>query len=928
MKKAATRVLAVLLAVIMAVACIPSGAVYEAGDTVATYTVTSAEVHNLGDGLVYNEYRYNDSKGIGQVCFTMEFNPKTSDFRSYLYHTKASHGYTIVEDVKNAQAEGLEVYAAINGDFFSMETNNYGTPIGFYGTEGKVTVGDAGLAGYSLVIAEDGTADVVYSKLVYGLTIGGANYNDKLTAINKRANPYSANYIYYFDSDIGAVSPTAAADSRTELVCTITEGSLSIGGTLKGTVSEIKASGSVAIGDNQFVLSAGTGVDLASVAVGTEVVLTVAESVEASKETMENAYHFIYAHQTMKVDGYDRWANGDLVDPGLSEQFAQRCVVGIKEDGTIIYFVCDGRKTGDAGTNGFNYDMIMEIMAPYNCTDIINFDGGGSTAVVVGESDGKFSYEFIGGGTGTGRSVANSILIVRDPNADPLPEKTYEDIVDTEGTELRNVAINKSYTLEQYGSSKPTFLSTVQGDATGRKLTNGKYRTADNSSEALTMVSIGVEHQLHMVMDLGQVRDDIRNVTWRGVTETGARTFNTSNLIVYVSDDGVNFSESLAGDITKVDTGIANTNDVVYSFKEAQSGRYLKLVFGNTTNEMQVDEVEVWAMVDENEPIEEPLPEDASDLPAEDPSEDCINVALDKSYTITVDGGPIYNFYETSKDPRYYSGPTAESTPQKLTNGQIGTEGSFNDGHTLGIRTGTSKLIEIIVDLGEVNEKIKFVRLLNIIDNAGSFGKLDAADVSFSIDGTEYTSATCRVNSTAVTNTHYHNLTLQCNTLGSARYVKISFLTPKFLIAMGELEIYTAPNDPDESIDDTSSEDSSEDITSEETTEDITSEESSDVISSDEETSDVVSSEDSSEDSSDGESSEEAVIAYGDVNVDGAINSLDAAQTLKHDALLITLEGDALAAGDVNGDGTVNSLDAAQILKYDAKLIQSFPVEG
>jgi len=70
------------------------------------------------------------------------------------------------------------------------------------------------------------------------------------------------------------------------------------------------------------------------------------------------------------------------------------------------------------------------------------------------------------------------------------------------------------------------------------------------------------------------------------------------------------------------------------------------------------------------------------------------------------------------------------------------------------------------------------------------------------------------------------------------------------------------------------------------------------------------------------------VIAYGDVNVDGAINSLDAAQTLKHDALLITLEGDALAAGDVNGDGTVNSLDAAQILKYDAKLIQSFPVEG
>ncbi|MBE6678837.1 MAG: hypothetical protein E7597_08600, partial [Ruminococcaceae bacterium] len=33
---------------------------------------------------------------------------------------------------------------------------------------------------------------------------------------------------------------------------------------------------------------------------------------------------------------------------------------------------------------------------------------------------------------------------------------------------------------------------------------------------------------------------------------------------------------------------------------------------------------------------------------------------------------------------------------------------------------------------------------------------------------------------------------------------------------------------------------------------------------------------------------------------------------------------EGLAVADVNGDGTVNSLDAAQILKYDAKLITEF----
>jgi len=66
-------------------------------------------------------------------------------------------------------------------------------------------------------------------------------------------------------------------------------------------------------------------------------------------------------------------------------------------------------------------------------------------------------------------------------------------------------------------------------------------------------------------------------------------------------------------------------------------------------------------------------------------------------------------------------------------------------------------------------------------------------------------------------------------------------------------------------------------------------------------------------------------VLYGDVNGDGDINSLDAAQVLKYDAQLIVFEGDGLAAADVNADGKVDSLDAAQILKYDAQLIDSFP---
>lgn len=861
MKIRLTAILAVILAVVMAVGCIPAGAVYLNGDKTVDYTVFDAETHVLGEGLVYNQYSFTDSKGIEQTCFTMEFNPKTSDFRSYVYHTKASHGYTITDDVVNAKKDGLEVYAAINGDFFSMDTVNYGTPIGMYITEGKLAVSSAGLSQYNLVIAEDGTADVVYSKLAYGLTINGASYNNNLVAVNKRAGDYGANNIYYFDKHIGTASPVSVAVSRTEILCKVTEGSLSVGGTLKGEVLGINAKGGTTIGEGQFVLSAGNGLSLAEVPTGAEVVLTVNETVEGSKTAMENAYHAIYAHQVMKVDGYDRWANGDLVDPGLSEQFAQRCVVGIKEDGTIIYFVCDGRKAGDNGTNGFNYDMIMEIMAPYNCTDIVNFDGGGSTAAVISEGDGMFNWEFIG--SSPSRAVANSILIVRDPNAEVIPDGDEDmPIVDKDGTELRNVAINKTYTVNQNGNFEPTYLSSFQGD-TGTKLTNGKYRTAADSADSFSATYIGTGSQLNMVIDLATQRDDIRNVTWRGVSIGGNRSFIDGGVIVYVSEDGQNWSKSVAGTYAKTATEVSGVYDCTYSFNASQSGRYLKLIFGTTTYALQFDEIEVYAMVDENEPIEEPIPEDTTNLPAELPDESCVNVALGKTYTITCDGSEIAAA-NSGVDPRYYSPQTAETETLRLTDGRIGTAGNYMDGATLAIRSGSNAEIEIILDLGELTEKIEFVRLRNIIDNGSSFGKLDTARVSYSTDGAEYTEATCRLNSEAVTNTSYHNLTLQLTDAVSARYIKVNITTPKFLLGFGELQVYTSAAPAPE-------------------------------------------------------------YELGDGNCDGMVDSADAVQALQYDIGILS-EDDIqdLDNLDVNGDGGVDSADAVLILQFDAGLIESF----
>jgi len=64
--------------------------------------------------------------------------------------------------------------------------------------------------------------------------------------------------------------------------------------------------------------------------------------------------------------------------------------------------------------------------------------------------------------------------------------------------------------------------------------------------------------------------------------------------------------------------------------------------------------------------------------------------------------------------------------------------------------------------------------------------------------------------------------------------------------------------------------------------------------------------------------------SLGNVNDDGRVDNLDAAQILKHDSKLVLLKGVNLRTADVNLDGKVNSLDAALVLKYDAGLNDGF----
>lgn len=67
----------------------------------------------------------------------------------------------------------------------------------------------------------------------------------------------------------------------------------------------------------------------------------------------------------------------DIFGVGVSPD---RTAVGRTEDGRIIFFICDGRV---ASSGGATLTELAAIMKGLGCTDAVNFDGGGSTGMVI-----------------------------------------------------------------------------------------------------------------------------------------------------------------------------------------------------------------------------------------------------------------------------------------------------------------------------------------------------------------------------------------------------------------------------------------------------------------------------------------------------------------------------------------------------------------
>ena len=388
---------------------------------VSSLAVTAAASEALGEDLTSQETLLNQETQLSTNVFwsTAYSDLRTENLITYTpnddvtpvvtYGDTLTACSTLSAAAKRLENEGYRVVAGINGDFFNFGT---GLPIGLVVTDGQLRSSDGGY--YAIGFLEDGSAVLgkpglkVTADLGYEVDDGYGTLTKvvrQLSGVNKAR--VSSGGIYLYTYDFNAKHTTGNTEPGVDVICTVEDGELSIGGELALTVEQVvEATAATAIAPDQVVLSVNLQSNsyyidaLRNLPVGSTVTVT-AEAADARWNEVRCALGALYS----LVE------NGAVVS-GLPSGADPRTAVGQKRDGTLVFYTIDGRKSGHS--IGATLQQVAQRLMELGCETALCLDGGGSTTLTVTEPDDTAAQTINTPSGGSERSVSNQIFLVAD----------------------------------------------------------------------------------------------------------------------------------------------------------------------------------------------------------------------------------------------------------------------------------------------------------------------------------------------------------------------------------------------------------------------------------------------------------------------------------------------------------------------------------
>lgn len=323
----------------------------------------------VAEGTVYEDNTYYSSQsGVGfqhERYYTYAPNENIVPILwsgDYVYGRK-----TLTEATDAVRKKGLIPLMGINAGFFSLQT---GVPMSNVIEDGiiiaKETEGADAVGFY-----EDGSCVIDWLSINTVLKSGDKTIN--IANINKYRQPFGA----YLLND-RFYSDTRVSDAGLDIIIGSVSGDFRLGETVTGIVEEkTKTDKATAIPKGKMVITIADE----SITHGYRELYESLEGLEVGDKisitnTVANPNVWNDAVCALGSVGGRVIKDGKITDADAAA--APRTAVGVKEDGSVVFYTIDGRQQS---SYGIRLKTLGERLLELGCTDAVNFDGGGSTTL-------------------------------------------------------------------------------------------------------------------------------------------------------------------------------------------------------------------------------------------------------------------------------------------------------------------------------------------------------------------------------------------------------------------------------------------------------------------------------------------------------------------------------------------------------------------
>ena len=412
---------------------------------------------------------WSDTYSDLRTEYYVSYTPSADVTPTVAYGNKVTDRVTLTGMAQQLEAQGKRVVSGLNGDWYVLST---GAPVGMVVTDGVVRAAGYYNNTYAIGFYEDGTAFIAQNGLSMSVTLGGETIrlSGGINKVRKQLASDGGGGITLLTEDFAATTKNTEAGVDVILVPVEDETGVystqpRIGYQTLYTVEQVlESTGSIDIPAGKAVLTlsakddAATLEKLRALQPGDTVTLSIT-STDSRWSEVDQA-----------LGGIAKLVTNGQVASGLDSSRTAWPAIGIKADGTLVFYALDGKQPGLSV--GATQTQVAQRLIELGCVEAICMDGGGSTTIGVTYPDGS-SMEVVNSPS-DGSQRANSTAIFLTTELQPTGELASYYVTPTDSLLLSGATVQLS------AAGLDTHYYTTQGEQVAWTVSEGGGTVDEN----------------------------------------------------------------------------------------------------------------------------------------------------------------------------------------------------------------------------------------------------------------------------------------------------------------------------------------------------------------------------------------------------------------------------------------------------------------